>query len=259
MIAYTLRINRKSQLILLSFVTLFTLATLYSCQPRHTRSSTAIFEEGHRKPLQHKDSGKSLENLTAFRGHLIYGHEVRSITLCDNSKELWVIDQTEGAMKRISNEIGRPPYTPIFIEAYGRVSDVPADGFGTDYEGAIILTAITHASRIEDSWGCREKYDEFIFKGQGNEPGWTCLITKTGIKFSSINLEHPIIFPAPHPSHHGDATVFKSETENHALKVFINETLCRGTMADEIFGWQMELTLDGTTYRGCAKRGDIKQ
>lgn len=244
---------------LLSFIVILTLFNLAGCQTTKNDSSHIPLDHDASKPLAHNVTGKSLENLTTFRGHLTYGHEVRSLSLCDKNKELWIIDNTEGEMRRISEGMTHSPYSPIFIEAQGRLTDVPQDGFGAEYEGAIILTDITHASSIEDSWGCREKYDEFIFKGQGNEPGWTCLITKMGITFSSINQEQPITFPASLPSRKNGSTVFKSATENNALKVTISHVECQDSMADELFGWQMELTLNEIVYRGCAKRGDMKQ
>ncbi|MDC0335549.1 hypothetical protein OAN24_01445 [Pseudodesulfovibrio sp.] len=198
----------------------------------------------------------SLENLKIFRGHSVYGHEVRSFTLCGSSNELWVIDATEGDAKDVYARLTTQPYQAIFVEIKGSLSDAPTGGFGADYSGSIVFEKLVHASRIEDSWGCREKYNEFIFKAQGNEPGWTAIISNNGISFSSSNHEKPLSFPLDSPQASGNTFIYITKTDENSLRLTFSPTRCADTMADELFGWKADVVFDGKTYKGCAKRGD---
>jgi len=247
---------------ILSFIHVYLLfcavVFMAGCQATNFTPSTTLSNENDSNPLHGNDTGKSLKNIETYRGLFIWGHEVRSFSLCGSSEELWVIDKTNGDAKAIHTILTNKPYQPIFVEIKGIRGNAPKDGFGADYSGAIVFEELIHASKVEESWACREKYSEFIFKAQGNEPGWTIFITKSGIRFSSINHEKPFDFPLVKPTRHGTISIYSTQHDNHSLKLVINRTRCSDTMSDEMFGWKAEATLDGTLYSGCAKRGDQK-
>lgn len=196
---------------------------------------------------------KGLEKHKTFRGLFRYGHEIRSFNQCGETDQLWVFDNTDGDIANVYQRLEVPPYQPIFVEFQGNMKPTPLNGFGADYDGAISVEKVTHASNPNESWGCREKYSDFIFKAQGNEPGWTVFIRINDVSFSSINHETPLLFSNTDEMEMGKQ-VFKSN--DHELKVKFTQKKCTDTMSGEIFGWQVKAILDGTSYSGCAKKGD---
>jgi len=241
----------------LLFFVFLVLFSAVGCQKARTSINGGTFLDIPSKPLQDNVSGKNLKKIMTFRGLFVFGHEVRSFTLCGSKKELWVIDRTNGKIIAAHKRMTHEPYQPIFAEIRGFVADSQQDGFGADYDGTIVVNELVHASSIQDSWGCREKYGEFIFKAQGNEPGWTVFITPHEIRFTAINLEKPIVFPYSTPTESESHVIFKSSTNTNTIIVTLIRTQCSDTMNDELFGWKADVNLDESKYQGCAKKGDL--
>lgn len=193
---------------------------------------------------------------TTYRGLLVLGHESRELTLCGESTSLWIIDTTQGDAQEIYESFPLQSYEPIFVEIRGDLTQAPKEGFGANYPAAIVMKQIVHASMPEESWGCREKYANFAFKAQGNEPDWTATVKDNGIIFKSISLGKELQFPLPIPVAIHNSITYSTDSDEHSFKLSFKEGRCRSTMSGEIFGWTATLALGGTTYTGCAKRGD---
>jgi len=200
-------------------------------------------------------STKSLDKTTTFRGLYIFGHEVRSFTPCGDTKKFWAIDKTNGEIISTHTRMTHEPYQQMFVEVRGYLTDTPQDGFGADYDGTIIINELIHAST--EGWGCREKYGEFIYKAQGNEPGWTVFITPDEIRFTSINHEDPIVFPYSPPTTPGAQAVYDSSNNKNSIRTILIREQCSNTMSNELFGWSANVNIDGIKYEGCAKKGDL--
>lgn len=239
----------------LVFLLLFFIFISKGCTAVVMTQDTGTLPKKQSKPLAHNESEKSLENSKTFQGLYVHGHEVRSMILCGESTELWVIDHTDGDIQSIHQSMTGAPNESIFVEIKGYLTDPPEDGFGSEYAGAIVFEKLIHVSRVEESRGCREKYDAFIVKAQGNEPGWTVLVTKAGIQFSSIEHNKTIEFPLVSPAESEEAITYTTHSGTHSLQLFIRQIRCADTMSDEVFGWEANITLDGKSYSGCAKQG----
>ena len=61
----------------------------------------------------------------SFRGHLVLGHEVRSFTPCEKKVEYWVLDQTDGDLWKVYQNLTHQPYQPIYVEVLGRLAPPP--------------------------------------------------------------------------------------------------------------------------------------
>lgn len=199
-------------------------------------------------------SGNSLEKIQTLRGHVVWGHEVRSMTLCGESDELWFIDQTEGVFRRMYDTLSVKQYEPVFMEVQGMLTDAPSDGFGAEYQGGIIVKKIINMSR--EGFGCREQYDDFIYKAQGNEPGWSVTVSREGIRYTSINSPAPAIYPLVDPESKGETIRYVSTMQGKTIELVIMPEPCRDTMSGEQFSWKAKVKVDGKSYTGCAKKGD---
>lgn len=237
-------------------LTFLVFLSVAGCQKDQTADSNKISANDRIKPLQDNDSKENQEKIKTFRGLFVYGHEVRSFTPCGLEQELWVIDRTDGKIIAAYKRLTREPHQPVFMDIQGIETEKPTDGFGADYDGAIIIKELVHASSVQESFGCREKYSEFLFKAQGNEPGWVVFVTRDEIRFTSINHKKPIVFPYSPPTRSESQTVYKSSTDKNRISITLEKTQCPNTMSDELFGWRAAVDLDETKYDGCAKKGD---
>ena len=79
---------------------------------------------------------------SVFRGHFVWGHEVRSFVECGSDLELWVLDRTGGELKRAHEAEVEVPYGRLYAEMLGRRGPAPTDGFGADYDGLLTVTEL---------------------------------------------------------------------------------------------------------------------
>lgn len=248
--------NTQFRPVFFVLLSIFFLIFINSCIPTPEKSIYANRPPIARNYRQANGSGDYLDNIKTIRGLLTHNNEACFIIPCGEMTPAWIIDQTEGRLKQISEAFPRSPNQPLFVEIQAIETPVHLHDLNRDYDQTFVLKSITHASRNEESLGCREKYGKFIFKVHGNEPGWICHITKSGIQFSSINMESPLTFTDVSSVTQDHTSTFQKTNPNHSLTVVVTKEFCRGTMSDEIYGWSGIAVLDGVTYRGCAKQGD---
>lgn len=94
------------------------------------------------------------------------------------------------------------------------------------------------------------------FRAVGNEPGWHLEIEEgERIRFVYAYGEKEAIVPAPAPEANEAAgrTVYRAETEAHALTVTIEDEPCADSMSGEPFEATVTVNFDGETYRGCGR------
>ena len=76
----------------------------------------------------------SLYANNTFRGHLVWGHEVRSFKPCGMEVEYWVVDLTGGELWDVYRALTHEPYQPLYAELRGHLGPPPSTGFGAKYE-----------------------------------------------------------------------------------------------------------------------------
>ena len=80
-----------------------------------------------------------------LRGRYTWGHEVRTIQLCDSRDVYWVrCEPSLADQLRVFVETHtHRPYTPVYIEFQGHLLDQQPDGFAADYDGIFRLEHIS--------------------------------------------------------------------------------------------------------------------
>ncbi len=90
------------------------------------------------------------------------------------------------------------------------------------------------------------------FRALGNEPGWLLEVRDGGhLTFVGDYGARRVLVENPGAETRADATVYDAATPQHRLRVVIRRQRCQDTMSGEAFEARVEVTLDGTTYRGC--------
>ncbi len=234
---------------------LILLAALSGCVTLSASAKHRATSENGWKPLPDNVSNNSLDNLETFRGLLRLGHETHSFSPCGEKKEYWVVDRTNGDLADLYEELTRKPYEPIFVEVHGFVGRKPKDGFGADHDASLVVLEVVHASRLEDAWACREKYAEFAWKVQCNEPGMMVVVIPDSV--TSYSMDGTFAFTRFSHRIRNEVVEMAASNGGHSLRLRIRPERCRDTMVDEIFGWSAEVKFDGRVLHGCARKGDL--
>lgn len=190
-----------------------------------------------------------------FRGHLVFGHEVRSFQPCGKDLEYWVVDRTGGELWDVYRKLIPNPYEPLYLEVQGDLGPPPDTGFGADYERLLTVTTLRRAA--VETRGCAENLRRFEFRAYGNEPFWNTDISEQGIIFSALG-QPQLIFPYAPAKASGAQRLYSSRTQGspqHWIQVFIDEKRCIDSMSGEYSGYAAKVSLDGRSYEGCAREG----
>ena len=190
-----------------------------------------------------------------FRGHLRFGHEVRSFQPCGKDVEYWVVDRTGDDLWDVYRTLIHSPYEPLYVEVEGVLGPRPETGFGVDYERLLTITTLWRAA--VETRGCAENLERFEFRVYGNEPFWNADISEEGIIFSSLG-ESQRAFPYAPAKISGAQRLYSSQIQGpdqHWIQIYIEEKRCIDSMSGEYFGFTAKVSLDGRTYVGCAREG----
>jgi len=113
-------------------------------------------------------------------------------------------------------------------------------------EGNVLRASALNMARAEGRCQLPGTADE-DWRAAGNEPGW--ILAAGGERVILKRHDKPDVSAAYVPfKAEGKASVFTSEQ----LSVRLENTACRDTMADAVFGWTATVLAEGQTLRGCA-------
>jgi hypothetical protein len=84
-------------------------------------------------------------------GLMIYGHEVRTVRLCGETKTYWLQTSSEiqTRIKEQSSQLSKTPYQPLYLVFTGAFTDELEGEFAKEYDGAVLLKKVhTLSARI---------------------------------------------------------------------------------------------------------------
>jgi hypothetical protein len=86
---------------------------------------------------------------TTYRGHYVFGHEVRAFTPCADAEDLWVVgdSQVVGPLELLHDSLTTEPYEAVFVEVHGHRLPGKGDGFAESYDGLIQFDSILSVSK----------------------------------------------------------------------------------------------------------------
>ncbi len=82
-------------------------------------------------------------------GLLVFGHEVRSLQPCGDTRVFWV-QVPDTLRERLETDYRRlttRPYEAVYVEIEGKFNEDPASGFAADYDGTIEVREVRSVSR----------------------------------------------------------------------------------------------------------------
>ncbi len=193
-----------------------------------------------------------------YRGTLILGDVVRSFTPCGETRAIWVVDDTEGLLERIYNELNDGAASATYVEFRGTLDGAPAGPASRGYEGQITVRDLVRAEILGESRGCNDLRPGVDFRASGNEPFWSVEIGTRTIVFRQPDEPSMLIFPPTVPELQKDRMVFNSTSMKDAklrIRITLEPVPCRDTMSGAYSSWTTAVEIFGKTYRGCAVQG----
>jgi len=198
---------------------------------------------------QHKERK---DTISPFRGHLVFGHEVRSFKPCGSDQESWVLDRTEGDLWEVYRKLTSKPYEPLYVEVRGITGPAPRDGFGAGYDNQLTILELRRAGA--ETRECEEPLGGFDFRASGNEPFWNVIISKAETVFSELG-HPPLTFPYTQPRVSAGRWAYSAKNDGRSIEIIIDEIRCIDSMSGEHFSFAAKVFLDGSTFAGCAREG----
>ena len=188
-----------------------------------------------------------------FSGHLVWGHESRSFTSCDDGREGWVINESGDELVEVYNELTSAPYQPMFVEVRGEWTEAPSQGFGAEFEKALRVTELIRAEN--EGFGCRLELNDMLFIASGNEPSWRVQIRDEAVSMRSIDAPVEIEFRAPRMSGQPPHVVFEAAGPESGIRISLERRRCIDTMSGARYAWAADIDIDGRHLEGCAAEG----
>jgi len=188
-----------------------------------------------------------------FRGQLVWGHESRSFTSCDDGREGWVINDSGDELVEVYDELTSAPYQPMFVEVRGEWIEAPDEGFGADFEESLRITELLRAEN--EGFGCRLDLEDVLFVASGNEPFWRLQVREDGVSMRLMDAPGEIEFPAPRLSGQTPHIVFEAEGAGSGISISLERRRCVDTMSGARYAWVANVETAGRQFRGCAAEG----
>lgn len=188
------------------------------------------------------------------RGFARYAHEVRAFTPCDSAAALWVVDSTQALWtpwRELAVDAGEP--AELFAVVEGRVAAAPAEGFGMDYAGSLIVDRVLYVAR--EGYGCAAPWGRFAFRAFGNEPFWSLTIAADSITLIRPGESERTWHGGQRVPALGEFTITAGNPAASGVAVRVTAEPCRDTMTGSYFGHSATVRLGGDSIVGCALAG----
>jgi uncharacterized membrane protein len=189
-----------------------------------------------------------------FWGHASYGQEVRSFRPCGEEEALWARDPS-GLLWDLHAELapGLEPYEEVFAVVRGEAGPPPADGFGADYPGEILVGEVLYAAG--EGFGCDFDWRRFRYRAQGNEPFWWAEVRPQELRVGRMGEEETGWRTIRESADGNRLSFVAGEGSATAAELRLLSEPCRDTMSGAYFALAAELHLGDRVLRGCALPG----
>jgi uncharacterized membrane protein len=188
-----------------------------------------------------------------FRGHLVWGHESRSFTVCGEGRSGWVVNEVGDELVSIYDKLASEPYQPIFVEVRGVWGPAPEGGFGANYAENLTITSLLRAEG--EGFGCRLDLDGLLYIANGNEPSWRLEIRDAGMTLRTMASPDGAEFGPPRQTGDAGITVFEADGTQGAIRVALERRRCADPMSGALYEFSATAEIGESRFQGCALQG----
>lgn len=197
------------------------------------------------------DSGLAIK-----RGVMMLAQDRTTFRPCEESAELWVLDQTDGLLANtFAGAAGSTP-TMLYVEAYGErapVDEQTPDARG--YAGVFVLEEVLYAGPQPEVRGCAAAPTNAIVSARGTEPFWAVEVHDEQMIWRQPEDPKEIVLSAPQTADAEGAVRYHASGDGHTIEVSIDAQPCRDAMSGEFFAYSAKAVFDGKELSGCARVG----
>ncbi|HEY4368385.1 MAG TPA: hypothetical protein VGN07_14210 [Steroidobacteraceae bacterium] len=197
-------------------------------------------------PAQPADSSLAIK-----RGVITAG-EHPIFRACDGHVDLWVIDESEGALTQLFSEGAKSVYAEVYGERTIIPQDVPA---AHSYPGAFVLEQLLYAGNVSEVKGCEVAAPSDVVSARGNEPSWAVQVTDTQMVWKQPSAPQEITLGGLQSQDAEGTVSYNASGDGHEVELLIDAQPCRDSMSGEFFGFAARAKLDGKEFKGCARVG----
>lgn len=176
---------------------------------------------------------------------------------CNEKAELWLVDQSDGAVREaFADQIEKRPAL-LYVEAYGERAPVTDDDAAEAraYAGAFVLEQVLYAAEQDQVRGCDAPAPSFTVMARGTEPFWAVEVNDAGILWRQPAEPKEIALGAPQKQDAEGTVRYRANRNGRQLELLVDAHVCRDAMSGEFFAYSARAVLDGREFNGCARVG----
>ena len=187
-----------------------------------------------------------------LRGHLVWGHEMRSFTECETGRTAWVYESESVGLAEMAESLASEPYQALFVEIVGKWVPKSENGFAADFAETLSVQRLLRAER--EGFGCNENLADIEYRARGNEPSWRLDLRPDSLSFSSIN-NGEMLFPAPEVTITENGLIISGTSGKDIIEVAIIAGRCIDTMSGSLYSFTTTISTTDQSLSGCALAG----
>lgn len=173
---------------------------------------------------------------------------------CDEKADLWLLDQTEGALRQIFPNANEQ--TLIYVEAYGERTQTPQDiATARGYPGAFILEEVLYAAESKEGESCSADAPPYVVAARGGDPSWSAEIREKEISWRQKEPATDVLLQIPAAADAEGTVSYRGVAEGFELEMEIEGQPCRDPQSGEYFAYSARASLNGKEFNGCARVG----
>jgi uncharacterized membrane protein len=199
----------------------------------------------------------SVDTVVTWRGHAVYGHEVRAFRPCGYEQQLWVLEPS-GPLWELYQEItaSTEPSAEVFCAVTGTRRRAPQEGFGADYAGSLHIEHVWYVGR--EGPGCNDDWGLYRYRAYGTEPFWSAEISERGIRLTRLGYAD-LVWDRyrSEATDNGIRLIGIGGPAGVDVEILIFDRPCRGAMSGAYFGLSATVLCDDLELQGCVLRGAV--
>lgn len=174
---------------------------------------------------------------------------------CDETADLWLLDQTDGVLRQAFQTLSDP--ATLYIEAYGERTQVPPSvATARGYAGALILEEVLYAvQRPQTDSSCDARAPTYVVAAGGAEPFWSAEIREQEILWRQAAAPREILMQIPATADAEGTVSYRGVAQGYELEMDIEGQPCRDAASGEYFAYSARASLNGREFNGCARVG----
>jgi uncharacterized membrane protein len=171
---------------------------------------------------------------------------------CDETAELWLIDEGDDMLAQLFAEGMKRAY----VEVYGERAPVPEDlPAAKNYPGVFVLEQLLYAGAPSDEGTCMPAAADAAVTASGNAPFWTAQVTDNKATWKQQDPTLDIALPTLQSQDVEGTVSYGAKSDSHKLELVIAAQPCRDLVSDEYFAFAARAKFDDKEFKGCARVG----